>query len=452
MTYLRLFLTVLSFSYGALVITAQVQPLGLSDAIQRGLENNFQIRIATNNVAVAESNNDWALAGRYPTINLSLAPGLGYRNTTNPASIVALSEVASYNLAPAANLNWTLFNGHRVRYTKSQLEQQQALSEGELKLAVENAVQQITQAYYNALVQKERISVLEQVLALSQDRIRYQDIRREYGQSGTFEAVQARDAYLNDSTNLLLQQVAYENSLRNLLQTMGETDPNLPISLSDSLDFIPAVFDRQALTQKLLSSNRSLQNLLINRELAHLNTQLAQTANAPTVGLSAGLDYSINVQTGSQTFVFGGDTPSRVQELPGVAARTLNGSLGVSVGYLLYDGGARKRRIETAQIQEINAQLNYQSNEQNLTMLLNNTLSTYDNQIQVLQLTEQLIDNAQQNLQLAEERFKGGVINSFDYRQVQLGYINATFQKISALQNLKNTETELLRLTGQIVE
>ncbi len=453
MTYLRLFLTVFLLGHGGLAITAQQpQPLSLSDAVQRGLENNFQIRIAANNVAIAESNNDWALAGRYPTINLSLAPGLGYRNTANPASIVALSEVASYNLVPAANLNWTIFNGHRVRYTKSQLEQQQALSEGELKLAVENTVQQITQAYYNALVQKERISVLEQVLALSQDRIRYQDVRREYGQSGTFEEVQARDAYLNDSTNLLLQQLAYENSLRNLLQSMGETDPNLFIELTDPLDFIPAIFDRKALTQKLLSSNRSLQNLLINREIAHLNTQLAQSANAPTVGLSAGLDYSVNVQTGSQTFVFGGDTPSRVQELPGVAAQTLNGSLGFSVGYLLYDGGARKRRIETAQVQEINAQLNYQSNEQNLTMLLSNTLSTYDNQVQVLQLTDQLIDNAQRNLQLAEERFKGGVVNSFDYRQVQLGYINATFQKITALQNLKNTETELLRLTGQIVD
>ncbi|MEL6143048.1 MAG: TolC family protein, partial [Bacteroidota bacterium] len=112
----------------------------------------------------------------------------------------------------------------------------------------------------------------------------------------------------------------------------------------------------------------------------------------------------------------------------------------------------RKRRIETAQLQEINAQLEYESNKQNLLMLLNNTLSTYDNQVEVLNLTEQLIDNAERNLTITEERFKGGIINSFDYRQVQLNYINATFSRLSALQNLRNTETELLRLTGQIIE
>lgn len=144
-------------------------PLSLSDAIQRGLENNYQIRIATNNVAIAESNDDWALAGRYPTINLSLNPGVSYRNNTNPASIVSTSAVTSYSIAPAANLNWTIFNGKRIQYTKNQLEQQVNLSEGQLKLQVENTVQQITQAYYNALVQRERITVLEQVLDLSRD-------------------------------------------------------------------------------------------------------------------------------------------------------------------------------------------------------------------------------------------------------------------------------------------
>ncbi|MEM9835630.1 MAG: TolC family protein [Bacteroidota bacterium] len=440
--------TLLLFILG--ILTAQT-PLSLSDAVQRGLENNYQIRIANNNVELAKSNDDWALAGRYPTVNLSLSPGVSYRNNTNPASIVSSSSITSYNVTPGANLGWTIFNGHRVRFTKDQLEQQVNLSEGQLKLQVENSVQQITQAYYNALVQQERIDVLEQVLGLSRDRIEYQQVRREYGQAGTFDEIQAKDAYLNDSTNLLLQQVAYENAIRNLLLAMGEDDPGLQVSLTDQLNYEGKILDREALTQRLLAANRSLQNLLINRDLANLNTKLAETANQPTVNLNAGLSYAIDVQTGTQTFDFGGDQPPRDQDLPGIAARTLQGNVGFSVGYLLYDGGARKRRIQTAQLQEINAQLNYESNKQNLVMLLNNTLSTYDNQVSVLQVTDQLITNAQANLSVAEERFKGGIINSFDYRQVQLSYINATFQRLSALFNLKNTETEILRLTGQIV-
>lgn len=441
----------LLLSIVAAPLVAQETPLSLSDAVQRGLENNYQIRIASNNVAVAEAQDSWALAGRYPTINLSVQPGLAYRNNTNPASIVASSAVTSYSIAPAANFSWTLFNGHRVELTKEQSARRVDLSEGQLMLAVENNAQAIIRAYYDALVQRESIEVLRDVLRLSRDRIDYQELRREYGQGGSFDALQARDAYLNDSINLITQRITYENALRNLLQVMGETDPNLTVELTDALEFVPAPYDRQDLTQRLLTNNRSLQNLLVNRDLATYNTRLAETNNAPSVNLLAGLSYAFDVQTGTQTFDFGGGQPVREQNLPGVAARTLSGNIGIGVNYLLYDGGARKRRIEIAQLQETTAQLDYEANKQNLQVLLNNTLSTYDNQAELLALAEARIQNASENLNIAEERLKGGVINSFDYRQVQLNYLNATFQRLSALLNIKTTETELLRLTGQIV-
>ncbi len=40
--------------------------VSLSDAIQRGLERNFQIRIAESQLAVAENNDDYALTQKYP--------------------------------------------------------------------------------------------------------------------------------------------------------------------------------------------------------------------------------------------------------------------------------------------------------------------------------------------------------------------------------------------------
>ena len=65
---------------------------------------------------------------------------------------------------------------------------------------------------------------------------------------------------------------------------------------------------------------------------------------------------------------------------------------------------------------------------------------------------ESLIENAERNISIAEERYRGGTINSFDYRAIQLSLVNAEFQLLNAQLNLKNTETELLRLTGQIVQ
>ncbi|MEM7573847.1 MAG: TolC family protein [Bacteroidota bacterium] len=449
LTYLKLSL----LAYGSLLtatLTGQTQSLSLSDAIQLGLENNYGIRIAQAELEAVANNDDWALAGRYPTISLGLSPSIAYRNNTNPASIVSSSSTASFGVAPSANLNWTLFNGGRVRLTKEQLTTLTTLSEGQLQLQVENTVQSIIQAYYNAVVQREQIEVLQRILNLSRDQIDYQDLRQEYGQAGSFEMLQARDAFLNDSISLEIQRTNYDNAVRNLLQLISQEEgPSLTLTTAFSEE--QTVYSREELLSRLESGNRSLDNLRINRQLAALDTRLIETERQPNLGLSAGVGYDITVQTGTQTFDFGGDQPPRDQSLPGIASRTLTGNLGLTASYLIYDGGARNVRRQSARLREVTSQLNYESAAQELRILLVNTLALYENQRDIVDLTQELIVNAERNLAIAEERFRGGIINSFDYRSVQLAYLNAEFQLLQAQLNLKNTETELLRLTGQIV-
>jgi outer membrane protein len=433
-------------------VLAQSTPdLSLSDAIQLGLKNNYQIRLAANDLEVARSNDDYALTGKFPTITLGLSPGVNYRNNTNPASVVQRSSTFSYAASPNAALNWTLFNGGRVEIAKDQLNTLADLSAGQLQLQVENSIQAIIQAYYNAVVQREQVDVLQRVLDLSRDQIRYQEVRQEFGQGGSFDELQARDAYLTDSTSLVVQETTYRNALRNLVQLMGEEDLVQEFNLTTALTFTPEAYNREALEDQMQRTNSQLRNLQINRELARINTELIETEYKPTVSISAGAAYDINVVTGTQTFGFPGQ-PTNEQDLPGIAARTLSGNLGIQASYLLFDGGARNVRTQTAKLQEITAQLNYQSTQQQLSASLQNTLQLYENQVQIVQITEELINNAEQNLTVAEERFRGGRINSFDYRAIQLNYINAQFRLLNALLNLKNTETELLRLTGQIVD
>ena len=426
--------------------------LSLSDAMQTALENNYAIRIAESQVDVARNNDDYALTQKYPTVTLGISPGIVYRNNTNPASIVAQSNTTSYSVAPNAQANWTLFNGRRIELNKSRLETLADLSVGQLQLQVENTLQQVIQAYYFAAVQEEQIEVFRRVLDLSRDRIEYQQVRREFGQANTFDELQIRDAYLRDSTSLVVQQVSYRNAVRSLLQLMGEEDLTQPISLTTELTYDPAGYDRETLIAQFEQTNSQLRNLRVNRELAALQTRLIDAEKYPTIGIGAGTSYDLSVQTGTQTFDFGGDQPSRQQELPGILARTLQANVGFTANYLLFDGGNRRVRTQTAQLQEITAQLDYQSAQQQLRSALLNTLAQYDNQIEVVRITEDLIANAERSLGVAEERFRGGTINSFDYRQIQLNYINAENQLLNALLNLKNTETEVLRLTGQIVD
>ncbi|MEL7221779.1 MAG: TolC family protein, partial [Bacteroidota bacterium] len=198
------------------------QQLSLDNAVSLAIANNYQVQLSRAAVAVAENNNDWALTGKSPLVNLTLSSNNSYSNTDNPASVVTQSSIYSNGLVPGVNASWLLYNGSRVDYVKDQLGKQVDLSNEQLRVQIQNTVQSVIQAYHGALVQREQLDVLQEVLALSRDRIVYQEARKEFGQGSSFDLLQAQDAYLNDSTTFLVQQNAYQNALRNLQLLMGQ--------------------------------------------------------------------------------------------------------------------------------------------------------------------------------------------------------------------------------------
>lgn len=440
------------FSLLVLLLLASItllaqEPLSLSQAVEIGLRNNYQIQIAERDVEIAQTNNDWGIAGKYPSINLTLGANNSYNSQSSPASFLRELSSISTSVTPGIEANWILFDGYRVRITKQQLEQLEVLSQGNLQVAVENTIQSVILAYYNALVQKEQLDVLTEVLELSRDRVGYQEVRKEFGQAGTFDVLQTQDAYLNDSTSYLIQETSYANALRNLNLAMGEDNLSQTYTLTDQLTFTTEAYELEAMRTKLLANNKSLQTLFINRELARIGTKLEETAKYPQLSLRGGATYNSSwTHSGTGTFASGEEI-----DLGGINNTNSNGFLNFSASYNLFDGGVRKKRMENAKKEEIIAQLNIEDFKRNLNGQLENTLATFNNQKNLVALTNQLVDNARQNLEIAGERFRGGLINSFDFRTIQLGYINASQQRLNAIFNLKNTETELIKLIGGLI-
>ena len=420
--------------------------LGLADAIAVALEQNYQIRIADQNADIAERNNDWAVAGRFPSLDALLGFNNGYTNINNPASF--LPELTSVSTAaiPSVEASMVLFDGFRVQLTKQQLEQVARLSRGSASLAVEQVIQGVILAYYAVLIQQEQLGVLEEVLTLSKDRIAYQETRQAFGQAGSFELLQSRDAYLSDSTNWLLQRNNVDAALRNLNLSMGVSDTEKRYVLTDRLDFSPADYVLPDLEARMLASNLTLQNLAINQELAGINTRLQESTRSATISARAGLTYNWSLSAGTGTLRTG-----ETLSLDALTANTLNGFVNIGASINLFDGGVRNRRIENARVEEQIAQYTLENPRLRLHTRLRNTHAAYNNQKALLELSMRLLDNARENLRIAEERLKGGQINSFDYRTIQLGYISAAQGRLNALYNLKNTETELLGLVGALV-
>ena len=438
------------FTYLALLwsisFAAAQGTLSLNQAIQKGLDNNYQLQIAHQRLDIASNNNTWSAAGKGPRVDASLNLQNGYLNSKAAGF---LREQAQFNtgITPAIDGTWVIYDGNRAKVTKQQLEQTVLQGETNIELATENTIQSIILAYYQALIQEEQLTTSQEVLDLTRDRIGLQEVRKEFGQAGTFDILQATDAYLNDSTNILIQQNNVESAYRNLNLAMGEDAIGLTYQLTDDLDYQPTTLQFAALQETMFVNNKDLQNLLMAREMTHLSSQLQEVTKRPTISLAGGLSYNLSGSTGDGLINAGEfDTPIDL----GGSTKTFNFYLGATAAYNLYDGGNRNRNIENAKVEEVIAQMNIEDLQRNLSSQLQNTFAHYNNQVRLLTLTDNLIENAKRNLEIGKERFEGGLISSFDYRAIQLAFVNASQTRLNAIYNLKTTETELLRLTGQL--
>jgi outer membrane protein len=411
--------------------------LSIERAILIGLENNFQIQISNKEAAIAANNNSWGQAGAYPSINLNaFANGAITNNVFGQPLGVTQTSV---QLQPGIDLNWILFNGFRIRTTKHQLADLQLQSEGNVAIVVENTLQSILLSYYLAKLQEEALDVALEILRLSRDRYRYVQTRKSYGSAGTFDVLQAENNYLTDSSNALRQQLNYENALRNLNLVLSEPiEKQYYLRSEFDIDNNIRDFVLADLIAKLESNNKTLRNQYVYQEILKKNISINKSQWYPMLNLSMGSNYgTIGIYTenaGAANWNNGFDASARL-----------------TLTWTLSNGGNVRRAIENARIEEEIGQLQLEDMRRAMYNQLFNSLADYNIKRQLRQVAQLNVKSSRLNLDIAEEKFRSGAINSFNYRDIQIVYFNAARELLQANYNLVDSYTELLRLTGGIV-
>ena len=414
--------------------------LTLEKAISIGLENNFQIKIDDQFIQIAENSNTWARAGRVPTIDLRGTFNNNLINDNNPASFLNGTYYTG-NLGANLETNWVVYNGGRIRINKEQLnlavEQERLNKETNINVLLRSIYQQ----YYEVIFQQEQLLVLEEVMALSKDRLAYEESKRDFGASNSYNLVQFRSSVLADSNSLVTQTRLVERAKQTLYTTL-DFDAGVDYVFDERLSILPEEIDEERLKTAMQEENYTLRSLQLLATLNQLNTGLAKAATKPVISVSGSIGFSEN------GFKFFADNPNTGEPFEFIFANRYTGSLGASLVYNLYDGGVRGKDVENAQLQEQIDQLSILEAQAELNNQLDILVDNYQNQLEVLALTDRQIQLASENLSLTEERFKTGQLTSLDYRNVQNQYLNASFSKVGAIYALLVTKSEIDFLVG----
>ncbi len=406
------------------------QPLTLNDAVEKALANNYQIKITKESQRIAEIQNNWGEAGRYPYINLSLGDNNSFNTTEG-------DNYTNNRFTAGASINWTLFDGYSVRINKQKFEELEKLSKHNTGIMVESTIQAVILAYYSVLLEKEKLDVYKEVMTLSEDRFYLAEEHKNFGTYVTYDVLQAKNAYLSDRSGYLLQEVAWKNALRDLNYLMADVT-NINYNLTDSFKAVPINYTLADLQSYMFENNKSLQNQYVNQRLLENAIAAAKSTFSPTLDFSGGV-----TGTSSRTSVV---NKNKTWDNSG----TFYGNFTLS--FNLFSGGNRKRALQIASIEEETGLVETDDMKHDLMNRLSNLYEFYLVRKELLNIADENMAAAKLNLQISKEKFEAGAINSFNYRDVQNIYLKAASEKLEAIYDFIDTHTALLRMTGTIIQ
>ncbi len=405
-------------------------PLSLNDAIVRALENNYGMRIVSENQRIAEIRNNWGTAGRYPYINLSA----GDENSVN---LNENENVVTNRFSAGANLNWTLFDGFSVRINKQRFEELEQLSKQNTAIMVEGTIQSVILAYFAVLLEKEKLEAYREVMQLSEDRFRQAEERQQFGTYVTYDVLQAQNAYLSDRSGFLLQEVRWKNAIRDMNYLMAEKE-NTAWELTSDFVAAPVDYNLEDLKSQLFENNKILQNQYVNQRLLENAVAAAKSAFSPSLDFRGGVtgtavrsNYTERSESWNNSATFYGN---------------------FTLSFNLFSGGNRKRALQIAQIEEETGLVEIDEIKHDLSNSLANLFEFYLVRRELLTVAEENLTAARLNLQISREKFESGAINSFNFRDVQNIFLDASLLELEAIYNFIDTQTALLRMAGIIVQ
>ncbi|PKP15862.1 MAG: transporter [Bacteroidetes bacterium HGW-Bacteroidetes-23] len=415
---------------------SQIQPiLTLEEAIALTLENNFDIRIAKNELRIDETNVTIGNAGMLPQVTGTVINNntiLNQTQTQASGNEIEIDGAQNININYGVGLEWTIFDGFRMFARHNQLKELQNLGATELKVSILSKVSTVYQTYYTLATQQQQMKMIDSIISVSEFRLNTAKNRFTIGKASKLEVLNAEvdlNADLSAKIQLKEQYEIAKVMLNEHLVRPLDTD----FRVSDEI-----LIDNSLLLPELLSEaekqNPQLQIQYINKKIQEYELKQVKANRFPTVGLVGGYNL-IRSQT---PFGFVTESTGR------------NFVYGFTVTLNIFDGFNQNRNEKVAKIQLENTQLQIERQAQIVQSQLATLYQSYLSNLSLLELERKNEGIAKQNLEITLEKFKIGSVAPIEFRTAQENYGNAVIRLTSAELQTKQSEISLRELAGSL--
>ncbi|TVZ27052.1 outer membrane protein TolC [Gillisia sp. Hel_I_86] len=418
---------------------AQNKVLTKDEAIIKTLENNYGIKRSRNLIDIADNNQSLLNSGYLPSLSANAGTNYNIENIQaqlrgGESQNLTGAETKRYNAS--LNLNYTLFDGLGRLYNYKQLKEQYKLTELEARETIENTILQLLSVYFEVARLTENVSVLNETLEISKQRITRAQYQFDYGQTSRLGILNAEVDVNNDSIALLNTQQQLENTKRDLLVILNEPEKELQsVAIDTTINFLSEIELEEFIKTSNLN-NVSLLQAESNLLISDYDIKVSKSGYLPTLGLTGSYGWN-NSNLPSTSFV---------------QTNTSTGySAGLNLNWNLFDGGSTITNIKNAQIRLENQQYLKEQLILEVQRDIANSWGNYQNKKYIYKVQEKNVLTNEDNFNRSQEQFKLGQISSIEFRQAQINLLNAQTNKNLAKYDAKFAELQVLQLTGQLL-
>lgn len=424
-----LFLFLLGFSSQA------QEMLKLEDAVKIALENNYEIKIAKNNLKIDETNSTAGNAGMLPNVNATLTNNNSILNTSQTqadGSERTLDNARNLNLTYGIGLDWTIFDGMKMFARREQLKVLQKQGEAELKLAVITKISNVYATYFDLVQQQQQIKALDTAIVISNQRLTTAQNRYSIGKAAKLEVLNAQVDLNTDVSSRLIQLDLYQNAKIRLNEILArEIAADFIVedkmAIDESLNFV----DLKTLAEK---QNPQLQAQILEKNNVELQLKQVKAGRYPTVKLNSGYNFT--------------HTEASLGFLTQSSSRGL--VYGINASVPIFSGFNQDRNEKVAKLQVDNADFVINQQKNALQSQLAMAFQSFQTNLELSKVEEKNTEIAKQNLDITQAKFKIGTITPIEYRTAQLNYVQALVRYSNAQFQTKLYEISLKELSGTL--
>ena len=291
-------------------------------------------------------------------------------------------------------------------------------AELDIEGVVNDVLLDVRTRFADVLLNRERIEVQEQSVALLQEQLQNVKNRFAAGSVSQFEVLTAEVALANAQPDLISSRNAFRIAVDELRRVIGYNasyaDSEKVPGFEGELVFAPAGYDLESSLSAALARRPELRRLEQLEKARESGVSAARAGYLPEVYLTGG--YEGRKSSASNAFS---------DSVDGWVA-------GVEGSWAIFDGARTRGKVAQARAQLNQARLSLSEQRLAIEVEVRRAISSLQEAAELAQAAAKVVEQATEALRLADVRYKNGAATQLDVLQARVALTEASLNRLQA--------------------